>query len=501
MQDRIYIAIDLKSFYASVECVERGLDPLNANLVVADSSRTSKTICLAVSPALKSFGVPGRPRLFEVEEKVRQINAIRKKSAPNGIFKGNSDFRDRLLSDPSLFLSFITAKPRMATYILFSDKIVDIYLKYVSREDMHVYSVDEVFIDATQYLKTYGLTAVDFAKKIVSDVISETGITATVGIGPNLFLCKVAMDIVAKKMPADKNGFRIAEINESSYRELLWDHRPITDFWRVGPGIASKLEKYGMLTMGDVALMSHYDEELLYRLFGINAELLIDHAWGWEPCSISDIRGYRPQNNSLSSGQVLTEPYPFEKALLVTKEMADLLAMDLFSKRIVTNQIVLTIGYDVSNLSNPDTAAQYDGKIKGDRYGRRVPEHSHGTENLEFQTSSSEIIVDAAERLFRRIVNPDLSVRRINIVANNIVTESAVLNDSLPLQTDLFTDYPELEKKAEESKNKRQKERNRQNALLEIRDKYGKNAIIKGMNLQEGATAVKRNKQIGGHNA
>lgn len=495
--ERQYIAIDLKSYYASVECNERGLDPLTTNLVVADLSRTEKTICLAVSPSLKSFGIPGRPRLFEVVQKVKEVNAARRCKAPGRAFSGKSSDYNELMKHPELELDYIVAPPRMAYYIEYSTIIYEVYLKYVAPEDIHVYSIDEVLIDATHYLQTYKTTAHELAMTMIRDVLATTGITATAGIGTNMYLCKSAMDIVAKKMPADKDGVRIAELNEMSYRELLWNHKPLTSFWRVGHGIAAKLEANGMFTMGDVAQMSltQYGEDRLYKLFGVNAELLIDHAWGWEPCMIADVKAYKPQSNSLSSGQVLSCPYAFEKAKLVTREMTDLLVLDLVEKQLVTDQIVLTIGYDIENLKDPQKAKNYKGAVTTDHYGRSVPKHAHGTQNLDKQTSAGSLIEKAVMELFDRVVDKNLLVRRINICVNHLVPEDSVQDSGEQLT--LFTDYEALERERADLA----KERNRQEAILSIRKRFGKNAILRGMNFEEGATAKERNHQIGGHRA
>lgn len=495
--ERQYIAIDLKSYYASVECNERGLDPLTTNLVVADLSRTEKTICLAVSPSLKSFGIPGRPRLFEVVQKVKEVNAARRCKAPGQAFSGKSSDYNELMKHPELELDYIVAPPRMAYYIEYSTIIYEVYLKYVAPEDIHVYSIDEVFIDATHYLQTYKTTAHELAMTMIRDVLATTGITATAGIGTNMYLCKIAMDIVAKKMPADKDGVRIAELNEMSYRELLWDHKPLTSFWRVGHGIAAKLEANGMFTMGDVAQMSltQYGEDRLYKLFGVNAELLIDHAWGWEPCTIADVKAYKPQSNSLSSGQVLSCPYDFEKAKLVTREMTDLLVLDLVEKQLVTDQVVLTIGYDIENLKDPQRAKNYKGTVTTDHYGRSVPKHAHGTQNLDRKTSAGSLIEKAVMELFDRVVDRNLLVRRINICVNRLVPEDSV--QDCGEQLTLFTDHEALEKEKADLA----KERNRQEAILSIRKRFGKNAILRGMNFEEGATAKERNHQIGGHKA
>lgn len=504
---KIYAAIDLKSFYASVECVERKLDPLKTNLVVADESRTDKTICLAVSPSLKQWGIPGRPRLFEVKQKVKQVNAARKAKLPNQIFEGSSHHSDELIKNPNLELSYIAAPPRMRKYMEYSTKIYSIYLKYISPEDIHVYSIDEVFIDLTQYVKLYKCTAKELVRKIIRDVLRNTGITATAGLGTNLYLCKIAMDIVAKKMKPDKDGVRIAGIDEKSYRKLLWNHTPITDFWRIGRGYAKKLEEYGMYTMGDVARCSigkpgdFYNEELLYRLFGVNAELLIDHAWGWEPCTIAQIKAYKPLENSLSSGQVLHCPYEFDKAKLIVREMTELLVRDLVKKRLVTDQLVLTVGYDIECLKNPEVKKKYSGPVTVDYYGRSVPKHARGTTNLSKHMASTKVIVNAVTELFERIVNRDLLVRRMYVVANHVVREDDIKQETVYEQLDMFTDYAALQKKKEAEEKMIKKEKSLQQAVLNIEQKYGKNAILKGMNLEEGATSIDRNNQVGGHRA
>ena len=507
--NHIYIAIDLKSFYASVECVERQLDPMNTNLVVADASRTEKTICLAVSPSLKSFGISGRARLFEVVQKVRKVNSLRKSKAPNHQFTGESYLAKELQEHPEFSLSYIVAPPRMAYYIEYSTKIYEIYLKYIAPEDIHVYSIDEVFMDVTAYLKTYSLSAKGLAAKIIRDILSQTGITATAGIGTNLYLCKIAMDIVAKHVEPNKNGVRIAELDEMKYRELLWDHQPITDFWRVGRGYAKKLAEHGMFTMGDIARCSigneqnYYNEDLLYKLFGVNAELLIDHAWGWEPTTIDLIKQYKPETNSLCSGQVLQCPYNTEKAKLVVKEMTDLLVLDLVEKHLVTDQLTLTIGYDIENLANPETAGRYKGEVTTDCYGRKVPKHAHGTVNLKEPSSSTKLIMDSVLFLYEHIVDKNLLVRRITVAANHLVDETAVRTDKQEdfVQMDLFTDYETLEKQKQENEAKLKKERALQEAVLSVKKKFGKNAILKGINLEEGATGTQRNNQIGGHRA
>lgn len=502
MRERTYIAIDLKSFYASVECRERGLDPLDTNLVVADESRTDKTICLAVTPSLKSYGISGRARLFEAKQRVREINVSRQYKAPGHKFNGSSHFFSEIQADPSLAIDFIIAPPRMAHYMEYSNRIYQIYLKYIAPEDIVVYSIDEVFMDVTKYLDTYKLSPRELAAKMIQEVLENTGITATAGIGTNLFLCKVAMDIVAKHIPADKNGVRIAELDEMTFRRKLWIHRPLTDFWRVGKGYAKKLESYGMFTMGDVARQSVRDESLLYRLFGKNAELLIDHAWGWEPTTIAAIKAYRPSSSSLGSGQVLSCPYDAATAKLVLREMADALALDLVEKRLATDQIVITIGYDIENLTNPARRRKYHGPTVTDPYGREIPKHAHGTINLDSHTSSSRKMMCATSDLYDRIVDKSLLIRRLNIIANHIMFESEA-QQKLPKyeQLDLFTDYAAQDAKQEKEETELKRERKIQEATLAIKKKYGKNALLKGMNLQEGATAMSRNRQIGGHKA
>lgn len=507
MKNRIYIAIDLKSFYASVECVERGLDPLTTNLVVADASRTEKTICLAVSPSLKAHGIPGRARLFEVVQKVKEANAARLCKAPGRSFSGVSFNDIELKSSPGLSLDYIVATPRMAYYIEYSTQIYNIYLEYIAPEDIHIYSIDEVFLDATDYLNTYNLSARELATKMILDVLKTTGITATAGIGTNLYLSKIAMDIQAKHIPADNNGIRIAELDEMSYRRSLWSHQPLTDFWRIGKGYAKKLEEQGLLTMGDIARCTlgkptdHYNEDLLYKLFGINAELLIDHAWGWEPCTIADIKAYKPSANSVGSGQVLHSAYTFDRAKLVVREMTDLLVLDLVDKRLVTDQLVLTVGYDIDNLTNPEIKKSYHGAITTDQYGRAVPKSAHGSINLGRQTSSAKLILDAVTELFERIVGKNLLIRRVNITANHVVDEATVQKTDNFEQLDLFTDYAAAQAKKEDEEAGLAREKKMQQAMLEIKKKHGKSAILKGMNLEEGATTPDRNRQIGGHKA
>jgi len=453
VNQRTYIAIDLKSFYASVECVARGLDPLQARLVVADDTRTDKTICLAVSPALKAYGIPGRPRLFEVKQRIAGLKR----------------------ENPRLELDFVTARPRMAKYLEVSGQVYSVYLRHIAPEDIHVYSIDEVFIDATEYLRMYRMDAHTLAMRLIQEVLRETGVTATAGIGPNLYLAKVAMDIEAKHRQADKDGVRIAELTELGYRQKYWTHRPLTDFWRIGHGTEARLAGAGMYTLGDVARMSLRNEEVLYKLFGVNAELLIDHAWGWEPCTMADIKSYRPLASSLSSGQVLMEPYPYEKARLIVREMTDSLSLDLVEKRLVTTQLVLHIGYE---------AGKGDGPMVQDWYGRPTPKPAHGSVNLPFATSATSVLLKSAMELFDRIIDKKLAVRRIYVVASMVRREEDVDGRQLSL----------FEEPVDTSRERRQQE-----TILEIRRKFGKNAILKGMNFEEGATARERNRQIGGH--
>ena len=491
--NKIYVSIDLKSFYASVECRERNLDPNTTNLVVADESRTSKTICLAVSPSLKKYGIPGRVRLYEVIQKVNQINFKRRRKIGGNKFIGKSYDEIELRKDPKLELDYIIAEPRMSFYMRYSTKIYNIYLKYFSEEDIYVYSVDEIFCDITNYLKMYKTNARELVTKVIQDVYETTGITATAGIGTNLYLCKIAMDIVAKHVKPDKNGVRIAGLDEMTYRKYLWTHTPITDFWRVGKGYQKRLEKNGIYTMGDVAKTSIKNEELLYKLFGVNAELLIDHSWGYEPCTIKDIKKYKPESNSLSSGQVLHCPSNAEKTKLIVKEMTELLALELVEKKLVTDQLVLTIGYDVENLKNDEIRKLYKGEITEDRYGRKVPKHAHGTINLEEKTASTKKLMEAVEKLYDRIINDKLLTRRINLTANKVVKEGKKQAEFE--QMDLFTNYNEIKQK----EIKDEKEKNLQYVMIDIKKKYGKNAILKGMNLVEGGTTIERNGQVGGH--
>lgn len=507
MSEHTYIAIDLKSFYASVECCERNMDPLRTNLVVADAERTEKTICLAVSPSLKSFGISGRARLFEVVQRVKEVNNERLRKTPKGYFEGKSCDIEELMADSSLEVGYHVAPPRMAKYLEESTRIYDIYLKYIAPEDIHVYSIDEVFMDVTHYLGIYKCSPAELARRIINDVLQNTGITATAGVAPNLYLCKIAMDIVAKHMEPDENGVRVAYLDEMLYRKLLWSHRPITDFWRVGAGYRKKLEENGLYTMGDIARCSlgqandFHNEELLYRLFGINAELLIDHAWGWEPVTIEDIKAYKPSSNSTSSGQVLQYPYSSDKARIVVMEMTDLMVLDLVDKGLVTDQLVLTVGYDIDNLKEDKTGRHYDGEVKLDRYGRKIPKHAHGTTNLKSFSSSSRLIIDAVLKLYDEIVDKNLSIRRINVTANHLTKENEVKEENSYEQMSLFTDYgiAEKEKKAEEEQLTREKKMQR--AILDVKKRYGKNALLRGVDLEEGATAISRNKQIGGHKA
>lgn len=507
MKDRIYIAIDLKSFYASVECLARGLNPMTTNLVVADPSRTEKTICLAVSPSLRAYGIAARARLFEVVRRVREINEERRLAAGGRKLSGASCDEEELKKNPSLAADYIVAPPRMAHYMKVSTEIYGLYLKYIAPEDMHVYSIDEVFLDVTEYRKTYGLTPRELARKILLDVLDTFGITATAGIGTNLYLCKIAMDIWAKHIPPDEDGVRIAELDEMSYRRNLWTHRPLTDFWRVGKGYAKKLEDSGLYTMGDIARCSvgkageFYNEELLYKLFGVNAELLIDHAWGWEPCTMADIKAYRPESHTVGSGQVLPCPYSREKARLVVHEMADSLALDLTEKGLVTDQVVLTVGYDVDSLKDPKVRGAYQGDLTIDRYGRAVPKHAHGTVNLEVYTASAREISSAVLELFDRIVEKTLWVRRIYLTAGRVAEEEAAPDKRAYGQLDLFTDPAAEEQRLAEEEAAREREKKMQKTMLELRKRFGKNAVLKGMNLEEGATAKKRNEQIGGHRA
>ena len=506
-KNRVYATIDLKSFYASVECVERGLDPMLTHLVVADAERSEKTICLAVSPALKSYGISGRSRLFEVVQRVKEINKARKWAAPGHKQEGESTDATILRNHPEYALSYMIAVPRMALYLEYSARIYGIYLRYIAPEDIHVYSIDEVFIDITDYPHIYGCSARELVKRMIQEVYQFTGITATAGLGTNLYLSKVAMDIVSKHTSVDSDGVCIAELDETSYRQKLWSHRPLTDFWRVGKGYAKKLEEKGLYTMGDIARCSigsvdqFYNENLLYRMFGVNAELLIDHAWGWEPCTMEQIKSYQPEHSSLGSGQVLHSAYTWEKAKLVVREMTELLVLDLVEKKCVTNQVILTVGYDIENLNSEEKYRHYDGAITSDFYGRMVPKHAHGTENLKLYTSSTRRITDAVMSLYDRIVDPTLLIRRVNLTFGHIVLESELPKNNLPEQLDLFVDYEDVHKNQQQEQKALEREKNLQKAMLDIKEKFGKNAMLKGMNLLEDATAIERNRQIGGHRA
>ena len=494
--DRIYACIDLKSFYASVECVERGLDPLTTNLVVADSSRTEKTVCLAVTPSLKQYGLSGRSRLYEVVAKVNEINRERKKKIYGKFIK--KSFNDReLKNNPRLELDYIVATPRMKYYMKYSTNIYNIYLKYLAPEDIYVYSIDEVFCDITSYLKTYKMTPKELVTKIIRDVYHTTGITATGGIGTNMYLAKIAMDIEAKHTEADEYGVRIAELDEMSYRKKLWEHKPLTDFWRVGRGYAKKLNDNKMYTMGDIAKLSIENEDLLFKLFGVNAELLIDHAWGYEPCTMKDVKSYKPSTTCLSKGQVLHDPYDFKKARLIVKEMIELLTLEMVEKHYVTNQLVLTVGYDIENLKS--NKINYTGEIKKDYYGREVPKSAHGTTNIDHKTSSTKILTEELINLYDQIVNKDLLIRRINIAVMNLENEDNVKDEIIYKQYDLFSDIKQEEKNTKKKLDNEKKERDIQKAILNIKNKYGKNSILKAMNLEEGATTIERNNQVGGH--
>ena len=496
MKEKVYAVIDLKSFYASVECAERGLDPMDTNLVVADASRTEKTICLAVSPSLKAYGIPGRARLFEVIQKVKEVNENRRWNAPGRKFTGKSVYDSVLKENPSVQIDYIIAPPRMAMYLKYSTEIYKIYLNYVSTEDIHVYSIDEVFIDLTNYLETYKKTAYELTKDIIYNILFQTGITAAAGIGSNMYLAKVAMDIMAKHEEADEYGVRIAQIDEKTYREKLWAHQPITDFWRVGKGISKRLEKFDIYTMGDIAKMSIHNEDILYKELGINAELLIDHAWGWEPVTIADIKGYKPQAKSIASGQVLHSPYTFEKARVVLHEMADSVVYQLLEGELVTDQIVLTVGYDIENIS---ADSGYDGEIVIDRYGRKKPKHAHGTANLDRYTSSAKLITNAVLGLYDRITDKKLLIRRLTLVASHIKTEKELREEQRVQQIDLFSTV--LSTDVEKEYRALEKEKRLQKAVMDLKHKYGKNAVLKGMSFQEGATMRDRNRQIGGHRA
>ena len=522
---RTYLAIDLKSYYASVEAADRHLDPLTTNLVVADSSRTEKTICLAVSPSLKAHGISGRARLFEVVQRVKEVNQERFQKAMqlgklpkdedgNYHFTSASFDADALAADPALELSYIIAPPRMRLYEQISTHIFSIYMKYIALEDIHVYSIDECFLDVTSYLNTYRMSAHELAITMIREVLYTTGITATAGIGTNMYLAKVAMDIVAKHVKPDKDGVRIAELNERTYRELLWCHTPLTDFWRIGPGISKRLAALNCYTMGDIARLSVRNEDKLYAALGINAELVIDHAWGWEPTEIKTIKSYKPETNSISSGQVLMKPYDFDRARLIVKEMTELLTLDLVRKGVVTKKIELTIGYDRESIkcvyqgkSIKDsvytvvkTGKHYSGTVVSDHYGRPVPKYAHGTGNISCWTSSTRRIMEVMTELYDKIVDPDLLVRRVTVVAVNLLREDDIPEEA-PEQLDLFTDYEALEKKKAAEAAADDREKRLQKATLLLQAKYGKNAVLKGMNLSEDGTTRLRNEQVGGHKA
>jgi len=496
----IYIAIDLKSFYASVECVARELNPLTTNLVVADASRTDKTICLAVTPSLKAYGISGRPRLFEVVQKVREINKARLAKAKGKRFLGKSNNSLELQANNELELDYIIAPPRMAEYLRKSVDIYKVYLHFFAKNDIHIYSIDEVFIDVSNYLQLYSTDAEKLTMQVIEAILEETGITATAGIGTNMYLAKIAMDIVAKHLPGDARGVRIAALDEVKYRKLLWNHKPLTDFWRIGKGYSEKLEKNGLLTMGDIARCSlggkrsYYNAELLYKLFGVNAELLIDHAWGYEPCTLDMVKSYIPKARSLNTGQVLSRPYTYSEGKLIVQEMADLLVLDLVEKGLLTNQLVLHIGYDIENV-----AWNYQGKIIIDSYGRSKPVHAQGTVNLAQFSSSTRLIVENLLALYTQIVDEKLLIRRVNITACNVIGEEYVHKQYE--QLDLFQEYAALEKQDALEQSFYKREKQWQKVILYLQERYGKNAVLKGINYLEGAKTRERNEQIGGHKA
>ena len=487
-----YICIDLKSFYASVECVLRGLDPLTTNLVVADVSRTEKTICLAVSPSLKAYHIPSRARLFEVIQSVKEINRERKIKNGNKPFRAKS-YLAKELEDYSVELDYIAATPQMAKYIEFSSKIYQIYLKYIDASDIHVYSIDEVFMDVTHYLKMYKMTAEELVRTIIKEIYSKTGITATGGIGTNLYLAKIAMDIEAKKKEADEYGVRIAYLDENLYKKSLWSHMPITDFWRIGNGIARRLAKYGIYTMGDVARCAIENEELLFKEFGVNAEILIDHSFGIETVTIPDIKSYRPESTSVTVGQVIHCAYEKEKALLVVKEMTYELYEQLLEKHMLTNQIALAIGYDIEQ-KNP-----YYGEYALDMYGRKVPKSIHSSINLDGYTNSFELLKRASTLLFDKLCDSNLLVRRLFIVATHTIDESDYVKKEKRLT--LFDDPDEVKNNETKEKKREEKERSVEKTILNLKKKFGKNAVIKGLDLDKDGTTINRNKEIGGHKA
>lgn len=498
---RTYIAIDLKSFYASVECVERGLNPLTTNLLVADVSKTEKTICLAVTPSLKAYGISGRARLFEAVQQVKIANAQRKAKLKGKDFTGSSYNADELKANPNLSVDYIAAPPRMALYRECSARIAAIYLKYVSIDDLYAYSIDEVFIDATDYLDIYKMNAHDFARMLIQDVLASSGVTATAGIAENMYLCKVALDITAKHIQPDKDGVRIAELDMMTYRRTLWTHKPLTDFWMIGRGIEKRLNRLGLFTMGDVARCSIQNEDCLYREFGKNAQYIIDQAWGWESVTIADIKAYKPKSTSISSGQVLTRPYTFDETRIIVREMTENLVLGLVEKGLVTDQIVLQIGYDIDNLKDPKRREEYSGTIEIDRYGREIPKHARGTANMGKHTSSTRIVTEKTLELFERIVDPKLLVRRLNITANHIVGENEAVKNTTPQQLSLFDDAQEIERRQAQEDAAEEKERKIQKAMIQIKGRYGANAILKGTNFQEGSTARERNGTLGGHKA
>lgn len=492
---KTYIAIDLKSFFASVECVARGLDPLTTNLVVADEKKTEKTICLAVTPSLKAYGISGRARLFDVVQRVKEVNYERKARLRGKGFCGSSYDDNELKNDPSLALDYIIAPPRMAAYRECSTKVVATYLKYVSIEDIFPYSIDEVFIDATHYLDTYKMNAHDFAALLIKDVLHTYGVTATAGIAENLYLCKVALDISAKHIPPDEDGVRIAELDMMKYRRTLWTHKDLTDFWMVGSATAKRLNKLGLFTMGDVARCSLYNEDRLYREFGKNAVYLIDQAWGWEPVDIPSIKAYRPESTSTSAGQVLTRPYTFDETRIILREMVDKLVLELVEADLTTDQIVLVVGYDIENLTDPRRRADYSGEITVDYYGREVPKHARGTANMGRHTSSTKLIMDKTLELFDRIVDRSLLTRRLTVTANRLLAEKEARESSVAEQLSLFDDPRDIEKKDEDAK----REKRRQRAVIDIKNRFGPNAIMKGTSYQDSATGLERNRSIGGH--
>ena len=502
MKKKTYFAIDLKSFFASVECVERGLNPLSTHLVVADKSRTEKTVCLAVTPSLKAYGIAGRARLFEVVQSVREINRNRLAQCPEHQFVGKSYMTADLEAHPDWELDYIVAPPRMAYYIDYSKRVYNVYLRYVQSKDVHSYSIDEVFIDATDYLELYNMSAHAFALMLVKEVLRETGVTATAGIGTNLYLAKVAMDIKAKHIDADMDGVRIAELDEMSYRKCLWNYKPITKFWRIGHGIAKRLEACHVYTMGDLARLSVRNEKVLFKYFGINAELLIDHAWGVEPCTIADIKDYRPEQKSISRGQVLHEPYDYEKTVAVVREMAEQMSLELFDKQMVAGQLTIDVGYDRESLRLPNFAQVFRDNLVSDHYGRQVPKPAHATTQIDGNSIfSTELVVNTFINLLDKCANKALLFRRMNLTAGNLKSYVDLHKEQRVVQLDLFTDYSVLENEKRQAEEKRKKVTKVQETVLHIKRDLGKNAILKGSNFAEGATMKERNMQIGGHKA